>query len=310
MVRLRWAGALPLMSALVLGTAHPASSAEPRTKLVIAVQPTSTPEKLADGAVELERYLEEALGQDVEITFPTSYAGVVEALRFGHADAAFMSAWPALLAQQKAAAQVVLAEVREVIIDGQKAEQPYYYSYWVVPTASPYTDLGQLKGKKAAFSSPLSTSGYVAPLARLVELGYVARPDSGPADPKTYFSEALMAGGYAQAYEALKSGQADVGLIAGDVPQTLYEEVLGHTRVIDKQGPIPSHAVVVAKELDADRRERLVSALEALGTPERRDLMRKFVSGIFVRFERRGAEHLEGLGAMLLTTGLEYQDKK
>ena len=145
MVRLRWAGTISLMTALVLGAAGDAHCAAAE-KLIIAVQPTSTPEKLADGAVELEKYLEEKLGVDVGITFPTSYAGVVEALRFGHADAAFMSAWPALLAQQKAGAQVVLAEVREVIIDGQKAERPYYYSYWVVPSASPYTSLDQMRG--------------------------------------------------------------------------------------------------------------------------------------------------------------------
>lgn len=309
MVRLRWAGTIPLMTALVVGASTGPAQAATAEKYTIAVQPTSTPEKLADGASELEKYLEAQLGADVEITFPTSYAGVVEALRFGHADAAFMSAWPASLAQQKAGAQVVLAEVREVIIDGQKAEQPYYYSYWVVPSASPYTSLEQMRGKKAAFSSPLSTSGYVAPLSRLVELGLVEKKDN-VADPNTYFSESLMAGGYAQAWEALRSGQVDVSIIAGDVPQTLYEEVLAATRVLEKQGPIPSHAVVVSKDLSSERRDKLVAALLGLGAPDQRDLMRRFVSGIFVRFEPRGAEHLASLDAMLERTGLEYKDKK
>lgn len=303
----RWS-VLTLCALIVSGSNTLVHGATPE-RLVIAVQPTSTPEKLADGAAELEKYLEEKLGIDVEITFPTSYAGVVEALRFGHADAAFMSAWPASLAHKKSGAQVVLAEVREVIIDGQKAEQPYYYSYWVVPSASPYTSLAQMRGKKAVFSSPLSTSGYVAPLARLVELGLVEKKD-GPADPNTYFAECLMAGGYAQAWEALRSGQADVSVIAGDVPQTLYEEVLAATRVLDKQGPIPSHAVVVSKDLNIERRDKLVAALMELGAPDKRDLLRKFVSGIFVRFEPRGNEHLASLDAMLERTGLEYKDKK
>ena len=127
-------------------------------KLVIAVQPTSTPEQLSAQAKELEKFLEDRLGVDVELRFPTTFAGVVESLRYGHADAAFMSAWPASLANTYAGAEVVLAEVREVVIGTEKTEAPSYFSYWVVPKDSPYTSLEQLRGKKVAFPSALSTS--------------------------------------------------------------------------------------------------------------------------------------------------------
>lgn len=294
---------------MVLFTLAGPVSAQDQGKLVIAIQPTSTPQTLETQAKELEEFLEKRLNRDVEIFFPTSYAGVIESLRFGHAHAAFMGSWPATMAYSKAEAKVVLSEIREVIIDQENKEAPYYFSYWVVLKDSPYQNLNELKGKKAAFSSQLSSSGYVAPLSRLIDLGLLTRTD-GPADPQQFFSEVLFAGGYAQAWEALKAGQVDVSVIAGDVPEKLYREVLDNTRVLEKQGPIPSHVVVVSKDLDDATKDQLVAALLELNAPEYRELMRKFVSGIFVRFEAATQEHLQSLENMLELTGFEFTEKK
>lgn len=278
-------------------------------KLVIAIQPTSTPQQLESQAKELETFLEKRLNREVEISFPTSYAGVIEALRFGHADAAFMGSWPAVMARNHAGAKVVLAEIRDVFIGGDKKEAPYYFSYWVVPKASVYQTLSELKGKKAAFSSQLSSSGYVAPLSKLVDSGFLSRKE-GVVDPKDFFGEVLFAGGYAQAWEALKAGQVDVTVIAGDVPEKLYRDVLDNTRVLDKQGPIPSHVVVVSKDLEEPAKDKLVNALLELNSAEYRELMRKFVSGIFVRFEPATEGHLQPLEKMLELTGFEFTEKK
>lgn len=279
-------------------------------KLVIAVQPSSTAEELSAQASELEQFLEDRLDADVELRFPTTYAGVVEALRFGHADAAFMSAWPAALAQKHAGAEVALAEIREVTIGEEKREAPYYFSYWVVRKDSAYQTLDDLRGKSAAFPSQLSTSGYVAPMARMTELGLISVAAGKEADPKQFFGEVRFAGGYAQAWESLKAGQVDVSVIAGDVPEGLYRDVLANTRVIEQQGPIPSHAFVVRKDLDQGVRSDLVDALMELGDAEHRDLMRKFVSGIFVRFEPTTTEeHLGALNNFLLQTGLAFTER-
>jgi len=281
-------------------------------KLVIAVQPTSTAAELSADAGEIEEFLEARLDADVELRFPTTYAGVIEALRFGHADAAFMGAWPAALATQEAGAEIALAEIREVIIDDELTEAPYYYSYWVVPSDSPYTSLEELQGKKAAFPSQLSTSGYVAPVARLVELGLLEPAAAGEqADPRDFFDEVFFAGGYAQAWEALKAGQVDVSVIAGDVPEELYREVLADTRVLEEQGPIPSHAVVFSKDLKDPLRSDLQQALLQLGSEENRELMRTFISGTFVRFEPTTTdEHLAALNEYLEATGLVFTEAR
>ncbi len=279
-------------------------------KFVIAVQPTASAEKLSLEAAEIEAILEKQLGMDVEIKFPTSYAGVVEALRFGHAQAAFMGSWPGLLAVSKADAQVILAEVRDVYIDDKKSEAPYYFSYWVTAKDSPYASLADLKNTRVAFPSALSSSGYVAPLSKLVQEGFIAPKNGQAADPKDFFGEVIFAGGYAQGWEALKAGQVDATVIAGDVAEGLYKEVLDNTKIVGRQGPIPSHVVVVAKGLPQDIKEKLVSGLMAFNSESNRPLMKKFISGIFIRFQEADASHLQALKEMVDLTGMEFSEKK
>jgi len=291
-------------------SAQTAAPPQRQGKLVIAVQPTSTPEQLTADAKDLREFLSKSLSRDVEIVFPMTYAGVVEALRFGHAQAAFMSAWPAQLAVKHAKAEVALAEVREVVIGDEKKAETFYFSYWVVPKDSPAATLEQLRGKRAVFPSPLSTSGYVAPLARLVDLGLVPRQPGKESDPKAFFADVRFAGGYAQGWEALKAKQADVTVIAGDVSEKLYREVLAGTKVVEQQGPIPSHAVVFARELDQAAKAQLRDALLELGKPQHRPLMRKFVSGIFVGFKPTTAEqHLGPLEKFLGQTQLAFVER-
>lgn len=288
--------------------AKPAEGAAAVEKLVIAVQPTATPEQLSADARDLQQFLQQRLGRPVELVFPTTFAGVIEALRFGHAQAAFMSAWPAALAQKHAGAEVVLAEVREVLIEQDKREEPFYFSYWVVPKDSPIRSIQELRGKKVALPSSLSTSGYVAPMARLVELGLL--PGGKEADPRQFFGEVIFAGGYAQAWEALKAGQVDASVIAGDVSESLYRQVLDNTQVIEQQGPIPSHGVVFAKQLNEPARSQLKEALLELGKPEQRALMRKFISGIFVGFRPTTTqEHLGALSRYLEATQLAFTER-
>lgn len=98
-------------------------------------------------------------------------------------------------------------------------------------------------------------------------------------------------------------------MIAGDVPESLYREVLGSTRIIEQQGPIPSHGVVFLQALQEPTRGRLKAALLKLGDEPYRSLMRKLVSGIFLRFKPTTAEeHLGALNRYLQVTGLAYTE--
>jgi len=301
-----------LVLAVVFWVILPPRAVLAQQKLVIAIQPTLSSDEMLKKAKPLENFIKDGLGgkTDVQIYVPTSFAAVVESLRFGHAHIAFMSAWPAQLAVQLGGAEIALAEVRQVIHGAQKVEAPHYYSYWVVPAKAPYQNIQSLKGKAACFPSPISTSGYVAPIGRLAELNLIPAAEGKEADPKTFFKEVLFGGGYSQCWQALKQGQVDVTVIAGDVPEKLYNEVLAATRVIEEQGPIPSHAVVLSKELREPLRSRSVQAITKLGAPEHRDLMRSFISSIFVGFKPTTAnEHLGSLNRYLKLARLKYTER-
>ena len=284
-------------------------------EITLAIQPTDNAAAIQDKATELEAFLEASMlakgvAADITILVPMSNAGVVEALKYGHADAAMMSAWPASLAATRAEARVVLAEMREVIHNDTPTVAPYYYSYYVVPKDSPYQTLDDVKGKTVAYSSPTSTSGYIFPVAKLVEDGLIPAPEAGKeADPKQHFGEVVFAGGYAQAWAALQAGDVDVTVTAGDINAKLYGEVLNGTRILATQGPIPSHAVVFSSEFTGPAADALqASLLELKG--DKKDLMRKLVSGIFVEFAATTTEeHIAGLSGALGATGLRFQEK-
>ena len=281
-------------------------------KLVVAIQPSVSSDEMLKKAQPLEKFLRDGLGgkTDVQVYVPSSFAAVVESLRFGHAQVAFMSAWPTQLAVRLGGAEVPLAEVRQVVIGKEKKEAPYYFSYWVVLPNSPYQNLQSLKGKTVCFPSPISTSGYVAPMGRLAELNLIQTTQGKEADPKTFFKEVLFGGGYGQCWQALKQGQVDATVTAGDIPEKLYNEVISSTRTIEQQGPIPSHAVVVSKELKDPLRSRTIQTITKLGEPQHRDLMRSFISSIFVGFKPTTAdEHLGSLNNYLKLVGLKYTER-
>lgn len=284
--------------------------AKPSPKIIIAIQPTESATEIAPRAKQLEEFLESRINADVEVYVPTTYAAVVEAMRFGNAHVAFMSAWPTHIASKVAGAEIALAEVREVVIDQEKKNEPFYFSYWVVLKDSPISSLSELRGKKACFPSPLSTSGYVFPLAKMVELGLAWKPNQGEVDPKTFFGDVVFGGGYGQCWTSLKAGQVDVTIIAGDVSENLYREIIDNTKVLERQGPIPSHGVVFSKDLKEPLRSQLTNALLELGKPEHRDLMRKFMSGIFVSFKTTTtSEHIAGLQKALDQTGFKFSER-
>jgi phosphonate transport system substrate-binding protein len=281
-------------------------------KLIVAIQPSVSSDEMLKKAQPLEKFLRDGLGgkTDVQIYVPTSYAAAVESLRFGHAHIAFMSAWPAQLAVQLGGAEVALAEVRRVMLGDKVANSTSYSSYWVVQPSSPYKDLDSLKGKSVCFPSPISTSGYVAPIGRMVELNLIQVGKGKEADAKTFFKDVVFGGGYGQCWQALQQGQVDVTIIAGDVPEGLYREVLASTRTIEQQDPIPSHAVVLSKELKEPLRSRAIGTISKLGEPEHQSLMRSFISSLFVGFNpTTAAKHLGSLNNYLKLVGLKYTEQ-
>jgi phosphonate transport system substrate-binding protein len=195
--------------------------------------------------------LSEKLGIEVKVHLPTHYAAVIEAMRFGHADAAYFSARPYLMAHEAAGAEALVAEVRT---NGET----FYYSQWYALKDSGIKTLADAKGKTGAFTSPTSTSGYLYPMAKLVKDGHIEKGGK----PDDFFSRHVFAGGYEQALRALLAGQADVAA-ASDyaLEKYLTPEERERIVVISRQGPVPSHLIAVRDDLPQNLKDKLRDTL-------------------------------------------------
>ncbi len=280
-----------LLYLLVMGVA--VRAADPET-LAVAFQPQENPEKLQLNARAMAEYLTKELGRPVKIFLPTDYAAIVEALRAGHAHVAYFSAWPYLLAHELASAEIVVAEERN--------GQTFYHSQWYARKDGPIHSLAGAKGKRAAFTSPTSTSGYLFPYAKLVDEGLVEKRG----DPAKFFSQVLFAGGYEQALKALVNGQVDVAA-ASDYAFDKYlsKEEQAQIAVISKQGPVPTHCLAVKNDLSAELKGKITAALLHLNDPPNKELL-KSVYGAQKLVPVTHAAHTAALAHALEQTGLDY----
>ncbi len=73
--------------------------------LTIGFIPVEKADELTPKAEALEKFLESKLGIDVEIVVPTNYETIIEGMRFGHIDAAFMDTGPGWITHQRTGAE-------------------------------------------------------------------------------------------------------------------------------------------------------------------------------------------------------------
>ncbi len=197
----------------------------------------------------------------------------VEALKADRADVAFLSSRPALKAAQLTGAKLHLAEVRPGYSGGQT-----YQSVFVVRQDSPLqpqTDgkqtLAQLKGKKIAFTSPTSGSGFIFPVGDLVKQGFVPGRDR----LDSFFGQVTYGGSYGEALQAVLRGQADVAAVSEYAlkPPYVKEEEAAQLRVLYAIAGVPAHGVAFDDDLPTPVKDKLVAALLKLNEPANNQLL-------------------------------------
>ncbi len=288
---------MALMFLLMASVTTAAIGQIPKT-LTIAFLPQNDVSKFLPDAEKMAQDLSQKLGIPVKVYIPADFAAVVEALRFNHAQVAFVPSWPGVMANRIAGARFILAELRN--------GKPYYFSCWYARKDAGIQTLADLRGKKVAFSSPLSSSGYLFPVAKLVEEGLLK---DGEADPKSFFREILYSGGYEATLQAIARGHVD----AGGASEAAYElyltpEQREKVKVIARQGPIPTHGVVVHPALSTDFVHELRDVLLSYGAGKDKALLKKLYGAeslIAVNHE----EHVSHLYRAEQLTGYRYQVK-
>ena len=82
------------------------------SELTIGFIPIEKADELTPKAESLEKFLEQKIPNvDFKIVVPNNYETIIEGMKFGHIDAAFMDTGPAWIAHNRAGAEVILAEV-------------------------------------------------------------------------------------------------------------------------------------------------------------------------------------------------------
>ena len=139
--------------------------------------------------------------------------------------------------------------------------RPVYVSDFVVAADSPFETLEDCFGRRFAYSTEHSQSGYNAPRYHL--LGYRS------ADRPTLFAEAV--GPYmrqGRVLDALAAGEAEIAAVDGyalDLLRRHDPDSAGRVRVVATTEPGPVPPMVTSLAADDARRRRLTDALLALG---------------------------------------------
>lgn len=219
-------------------------------KLVIAVVPQGDISRFEAQQQSLEEYFSNKLGTEVELFYPIDDTTTLASLRSGSTHIAFMSSRPALLAHEQNDGNVLafMADLRPFNSTGGEEilGTSYMSQYWTLNDRTDINSLQDMRDKSVAFSGPLSTGGYLFPVAELVEQGLISSGD----DPNAFFSDIFFSGGYQQSLIALLNEEVDVA--AGDdwaVFTFLTPDQQARIKVLDSFGPVPTHSAVYRTDL-------------------------------------------------------------
>lgn len=260
---MRKKGILALVLSMVMATTllGGCGAKEEKQKIVIAYAPNESTDESADARAGLAADLEAALGVEVEEIQASDYNAIVEALRTGKADAAYMGALALAYATERAEAIPVAMKAPE----GDK-EQAVYHSLLI--TSSANTDINSvtdIKGKTIAFVDPESTSGNLFPTFEIIK----AFPDENLTSDDLhtngkFFEAASFSGKHQAGLQAVIRGDVDVVPISDQILQS--EIANGNAneadvKIIHSSDPIPAEAFVVSKNMSPELREKFAEFL-------------------------------------------------
>ena len=242
-------------------------------ELTIGFIPIEKADELTPKAESLEKFLEEKMpGVDFKIVVPNNYETIIEGMKFGHIDAAFMDTGPAWIAHNRAGAEAVLAEV-------VKGKVNYQATVWTKSDNDSINSLEDTLGKKVAFTSITGSSGFVRPMGTLVTQGHINVEGDDiialQAALADSFENYTFAGGYKAALQLLLNDHVDVAFGSDIAPKKYLDPVdQGKLKAVDTIGPVPSHVFMVNSEISDGTKAALVSALVELNYAENNQILR------------------------------------
>ncbi len=189
------------LSALLLLCVAACKPQTATTTLRVSMIPTTDPSKATREMQPLVDYLGKKTGAKVEMTIPTNYAAVVEALVNDQVDVAHLGGFTYVQSSRRAGVKPLV----------QRDRDREFHSKFVTQPKSPIQSLADLKGRSFAFGDVNSTSGHLMP-------EYFMR--QAAVDPQV-IAKAIYTGGHDATLLAVANGKIDAGALDEAVFQRL-----------------------------------------------------------------------------------------
>lgn len=215
-------------------------------KLRISMIPTTDPGKALRENQPLLAYWQKQMGRTPELTIPTNYAAVVEALANNKVDIAYLGGFTYVQASARAG-------VRPLV---QRTIDQQFHSVFITPTNSKVYSLADLHGH-FVFGDVNSTSGHLMPL-------YYMQQER--VDP-----EVIKNASYSGAHDATALAVANGKAEAGAMDEQVYRKMLTNgalkpdaVRVFYTSPPFFDYVWVAGKSLDSKVADSFASSMKAL----------------------------------------------
>jgi phosphonate transport system substrate-binding protein len=250
-----WGGRrLALCAALLVlaCTAGCSSNPAPQPKLRISMIPTTDPSKALRENQPLLAYWAKQTGRTPELTIPTDYAAVVEALANDKVDIAYLGGFTYIQASAR-------AEVKPLV---QRSIDQQFHSVFITPAGSKIHSLADLRGH-FVFGDVNSTSGHLMPL-------YYMQQEK--VDPEV-IKNASYSGGHDATALAVANGKAEAGAMDEQVYKTMTANGQlkpGAVRVFYTTPPFFDYVWVANKNLDPKMASAFANSMKAL-SPDQPD---------------------------------------
>ncbi|MGF6691844.1 phosphonate transport system substrate-binding protein [Metapseudomonas resinovorans] len=229
-----------------------AGQAQAADKLTIGLIPSEDSQAMIETSKQVLDSLEKQLGMPVEPFVATDYNGIIEALRAGKLDVAYLGPFSYVLATTVADVEAFSVAVTK------KTGQSAYKSLILARKDSGIRQLSDLKDHTFAFVDPSSASGHLFPKAGLEQAGY---------QPDKLFSRVIFSGSHDASILAVENRKVDAAAVADRILANAVSKGLVKQedfQVVWTSRPIPESPMVWRKDMDPALKQKVASALAAI----------------------------------------------
>jgi phosphate/phosphite/phosphonate ABC transporter binding protein len=209
----------------------------------IAIAAMTGPEESYKYYKDLNKYIENLIGEKVTTVQRKTYQEVNNLLANNKVDVAFVCSGGYVEAKQN--------NLVELLVVPMINKKVTYQSYLIVSKNSSINDVADLKGKVFAFTDPLSNTGCLYPKWLINNLGFKA---------EEYFSKTFYTHSHDKAIQAVSQGVADGASVDGLIYNYIEEHqpnALSNIKIIQKSQEFGIPPVVVATKINPELKKKL-----------------------------------------------------